>query len=185
MVQLKKSLQIFRLQVFQKKGKVRQVSTPILFKNYTAGFFDGASQVQGEKCGAGGVILLSKSYNSQWKINVGKGTNTKGKLVGLWALLYLSRYMGISHLQVFGDSSVVISWFNAQQRLDIISLAYWKRKILVLDEAFTSIIAAHTYHENNQVADTLSKEALLDDEGFLTWRFLVDGALLDLFTFWS
>jgi len=62
------------------------------------GYFDGASQQKDTNFGVGGVLYLRDSSQLQWIINIGSGSNTKGELVGLWALLYLSRRMGINQL---------------------------------------------------------------------------------------
>jgi hypothetical protein len=71
-------------------------------------FFDGASEAVGSNCGAGGVIKLCTSRASRWYLNCAEGTNTKAKLMGAWATLFLSKFLDIPDIHLLGDSKVVI-----------------------------------------------------------------------------
>jgi ribonuclease HI len=51
------------------------------------GWFDGASQQNGEHSGAGGVINIREHTFYKWTINCGAGTNTRDELLGVWVLL--------------------------------------------------------------------------------------------------
>jgi len=141
------------------------------------GYFDGASQVQGTRCGAGGVIFISPSLNNCWKLNLGVGTNTIAELVGLWALLYLARYFGLTHLQVCGDSEVIINWFEGTQCLNVLYLVFWKERILKLREDFELIKVHHIFREFNSEVDGLSNLALLSEVTCLIWWKMSEGIM--------
>lgn len=93
----------------------------------------------------------------------------KGELVGLWALLYLARYFGVSNLQACGDSTMVIKWFEGLQMLDVLSLDFWKRRIGTMVADFDSIKACHIYREYNTEVDILSKKSFDAKENVLIW----------------
>jgi hypothetical protein len=54
------------------------------------GFFDGASQERGRKCGAGAILKCPLLGTYKLKMNCGKGTNSKGEMLVLWLILYFS-----------------------------------------------------------------------------------------------
>jgi ribonuclease HI len=47
------------------------------------GFFDGASQEKGSKCGAGALLKCPVLGTYRLKMNCGRGTNTRGELLAL------------------------------------------------------------------------------------------------------
>ena len=51
---------------------------PFLHWDLTVGFFDGASQDLGSKCGANAVLKCPTKGTFKIKMNCGKGTNTRG-----------------------------------------------------------------------------------------------------------
>lgn len=112
-----------------------------------------------------------------WKINLGAGSNTKGELVGLWALLHLARYFGITKIQVFGDSMVIIKWIEGLQNLNVLSLDFWKEKIMKLKDDFECLKVVHIYRELNNIGDQLSKLSLESKENSLIWWSKKEGVL--------
>jgi hypothetical protein len=62
---------------------------PLIDWDMTVGFFDGASQDRGSKCGAGAVIKCPVLGTFRLKMYCGNGTNTKGELLALWCILFL------------------------------------------------------------------------------------------------
>ena len=85
---------------------------------YPFRFFDGAfAKNEG---GVGYCLFLSESHSFEFALGVGKCTNTKAELVGLWALLLTAQMMGIPTLNVFGDSSVIINWAKGIAALSLV-----------------------------------------------------------------
>jgi ribonuclease HI len=72
------------------------------------GFFDGASQDRGEKCGARAVLKCRVLGTYIIKMNCRSGTNTRVELLALWCILFFAYYKKITRLQLVGDSNVII-----------------------------------------------------------------------------
>jgi hypothetical protein len=62
------------------------------------GFFYGASQDMGTKCGAGVVLKCLVLGTFRLKMNCGCGTNTKGELLSMWCILYFACYKMVNRL---------------------------------------------------------------------------------------
>jgi hypothetical protein len=67
----------------QTEKKVRMPRAPLIIQNSTEAiaWFDGATQMEGSKCGAGGIIKISKAEEYKWTFNCGNGSNTKAELL--------------------------------------------------------------------------------------------------------
>jgi len=111
------------------------------------------------------IIKLDGQCSYKWLINCGQGTNTRAKLLGAWALLTLASWLSIQSIQVQGDSKVIIDWLKGKGRLQVVILDCWKLKLRRLIDLFHHISFAHVYREDNEMADRLSKQALLKDPG--------------------
>ena len=72
------------------------------------GFFDGASQNGGEKCGAGAVLKCPDGGIFSIKMSRGIGTNTRGELMALWSLFFFALHKQVNCLQLFGYSKVIV-----------------------------------------------------------------------------
>jgi hypothetical protein len=83
--------------------------------------------------------------------------------------------LGLDHLQVFGDSKIVIDWLNCRGNLQVTSLVGWKDRILELAKSFSTLRFAHIYREENGVADALSKKSLQAPEGKIQYNKWIDG----------
>jgi ribonuclease HI len=129
------------------------------------GFFDGASQERGTKCGAGAILKCPSLGTYKLKMNCGNGTNTKGEMLALWLILYFSYLKQVPRLLLMGDSKVIIDWYTNDNNLQVISLQPWMIKIRALSRQFQQTKAQHIYINYNQVVDRLSKEALSCEEG--------------------
>jgi len=70
--------------------------------------FDGATQINGQCSGVGGIIKLFASTIYKWYLNCGVGTNTKAELMGAWATLFIENLLSIHKLQILGGSKVII-----------------------------------------------------------------------------
>ena len=77
---------------------------------YPCGYLDGAAN--STSTGIGYCIYLNENHRLEFALGVGQGTNSKAKLLGLWAVLHSSQMMGIPLTRIFGDSQVIINWAN-------------------------------------------------------------------------
>ena len=85
-------------------------------------WFDGASQFNGNQCGAGGVIKLNNLVEYRWTLNCISGTNSKAKLMGAWATITLAKSLSIQDLHLMGDSMIVINWLKGKGILQVANL---------------------------------------------------------------
>jgi hypothetical protein len=69
--------------------KLCRSSTTLPFDKAIA-WFDGAAQLDGSLCGAGGHIFINSHTSYRWTLNGGQGTNTKVELLGAWDSLILA-----------------------------------------------------------------------------------------------
>ena len=89
----------------------------------------------------------------------GHSTNTRAKLLALWALLHFAKAIGIPTLHVYGDSYVIINWTNDKETLSALDLDCWCDNIMDMNAFFLSLNFHHVFREHNKRADSLSKEA--------------------------
>lgn len=83
------------------------------------------------------------------------------KLLSLWGLLlFAQKYLHLQQIKNFGDSLVVVRWFNKEGDLLNLTLEPWQQKIHQLQEAFEEVYISHVHREFNSDIDSLSKEAL-------------------------
>jgi hypothetical protein len=83
--------------------------------------------------------------------------------LGAWALLTLASQLSILTIHVHVDSKVIIDWLRGKGCLQVVTLDYWKHILRGLIDLFHSISFAHVYREDNEVANNLSKKALLKE----------------------
>jgi ribonuclease HI len=138
-------------------------------------WFDGATQLDGSLCGAGGHIFINSYTSYRWTLNDGQGTNTKAELLGAWASLILAQRLNIEVMLLFGDSKVIIDWINDKADLRSAALECWKERTIEAIRLFKSLSASHIYREDNAIADHLSKLALSRPLGFITFSRWEDG----------
>jgi len=127
------------------------------------GWFDGADLSLKLNSGVGGIIRTNEHRTYKWTINCGPGTSTRAELMGAWAPLTLVSQLSILELLIQGDSKIVIKWLQGKRRLQVISLEYWKDRLMELIKIFQNITFLHVYKEENLEADGLSKHALPKD----------------------
>jgi ribonuclease HI len=111
-----------------------------LTAGHTLVCFDGASQMDGSVCGAGGTFKHHQARVTKWFLNCGGGTNTKAELLGLWVSLTLAARWSINHLLVLGDSRVIIDWITQKCNLHSIHIEGWLHLTRNLSEKFSSSI---------------------------------------------
>ena len=144
---------------------------PVL--KYPCGFFDGASVR-----GVGFCLILSKTHSFEFMLGTGNDTNTKAKLIELWALLHIAQMMGIPKIRTYGDSLVIINWENGSTSLSPPDLYHWCKDIRKLCSCFLELSYSHIYREYNQLANRLSKKSLTFAPGWSEYSELIDGHLV-------
>jgi hypothetical protein len=101
---------------------IRIARPPLLEWNLAVGFFDGASQCKGQKCGVGVILKCPVLSTFSIKMMCGTGTNTKGELLALWCILYFSCFKKVKRLQLVGDTKIIIDWFSHENNLQVVTL---------------------------------------------------------------
>jgi ribonuclease HI len=154
------------------KSQVLRLSPIIRLHGYTLAFFDGASIAGGTICGVGSSLKCIDGSDTRWYFNCGEGSNNKAELLGAWATLTIAKIMGIQHIQVLGDSRVIVDWLNQVRNLQAINIEGWKIRTRDLASSFQGIIFQHIFRESNEEVDKLSKQALSTPKGrlsYFTW----------------
>jgi ribonuclease HI len=85
----------------------------------------------------------------------------------------MAQRLSISDIHIMGDSKIIIDWLNDIGSLQVISIDCWKDRVRELIKQFSVITFAHVYREENQEADFLSKQALMERPGaiaFYQWN---------------
>jgi ribonuclease HI len=137
---------------------------PFLEWNLVMGFFDGASQCEGSKCGAGVILKFPELGFYSLKLNCGPRTNNRGELLALWSILFFAHFKEIKILQMVGDSKVIVDWFSFKNNLQVSNLQHWMSKIRQLSGKFHDLKTQHIYRDYNKEVDQLSKKALQLEE---------------------
>lgn len=120
-------------------------------------YFDGAENPQG--CGGGAILYINDHHHYQIRMGLGPGSNNFAELQSLRLLLLFAREKHCNSIQIFGDSLLVINWFNNLALCHTHTLTALLREVHHLKLLFDSISVAHIYRSRNQVVDKLSKEA--------------------------
>lgn len=108
--------------------------------------------------GGGGVVLFFNDKNSiQFQGGFGGGTNNYAELMALRMLLTKAWEWGVSTLQVFKDSKIILEWGKGTMNCNILRLRPLLEEVKHLSSLFELITFVHVYRERNQVADRLSK----------------------------
>jgi len=97
--------------------------------NSSIAYFDGATHLDGLCCGVDGILKLPDSTFIGWTFHCVHGTNNKVELLGAWATLRLELHLSIKHLQMLGDSKVVINWLKKKGSLHACAIEGWKARI--------------------------------------------------------
>jgi len=163
-----------------KSEKIKMITAPRLFQpllqpSGNIAWFDRASQNSGLQCGAGGRIHLCDGSRITWTLNYGLGSNTKSELLGIWGTLFLASQHNILDLHVRGDSKIIIDWINEKGKIHVAALECWKDRIKYLTRDFTQITFSDIFREKNMEADILSKKAIMDHIGILSYQFWTGG----------
>ena len=122
------------------------------------GIFYGSASGDPKMCGAGGVLFISEDHFFTFKAGLGFGTNNFAEIIGLKLLLTLSLHHNFKHLQVFGDSQLVINWASGKYRIQNILLEQILLEVHRLADMFDNVHFKHIFRERNTYADRLAKD---------------------------
>ena len=123
-------------------------------------FFDGCSKGNPGKCGAGAVIY--KDDQEVWSDSkfVGINTNNYAEYSGLLLGLEKAIDMGITELDVYGDSMLVIRQMKGEYKVNSPNIKPIYDKTKEVSRKFQKISFKHVYRVKNARADELSNEAI-------------------------
>ena len=96
------------------------------------------------------MLHLSDSQTINFTLGCGRSTNTRSELLALWALLAVTKQLGIPLLAIYGDSLVIFSWENRTATLNSPSLSHWCEDIRSLLQNVPPLTIKHSYREHNQ-----------------------------------
>jgi ribonuclease HI len=161
--------------------KINSLINPVFFGNSHVGFVDGAATE--EQSGIGLVVKVSPSHCFKAHMTVRTSTNIREELLALSGLLFLSQHIGSQSLFIFGDSKVVVDWFNGDAGLNVVVLQAWKCIIQTLRSIFSSIKSMHIHREFNSQPDKLSKLGLYSQFGLLQVEEFEEEVLISSTTF--
>lgn len=135
---------------------------PCIDSNTPWAFFDGAANQHG--CGGGFIIHINDHHYYKVKLGLGAGTNNYVELITLQHLLHFSLSHHCTSINIYGDSKIIINWFNGISDCYIHTLNIILHEVYVF-KALNNISCSHIYREHNCNADKLSKEAALMNMG--------------------
>lgn len=123
--------------------------------------FDGCSKGNPGVSGAGAVIYNYEKEIWGKSVFVGyKNTNNEAEYTGLIIGLIEAENMGIKHLNVEGDSLLVIKQMTGEYKVKSNKLVPLYDEAKKLSNSFETITFSHIYRNNNKRADELSNLAL-------------------------
>jgi len=123
--------------------------------------FDGCSKGNPGVSGAGAVIYNYEKEIWGKSFFVGyKNTNNEAEYNGLIIGLIEAENMGIKHLNVEGDSLLVIKQMTDEYKVKSNKLVPLYDEAKKLSNSFETITFSHIYRNNNKRADELSNLAL-------------------------
>lgn len=126
-------------------------------QEHPQGIFDGASQGNPIKGGAGGILYLSSNHSISFKAGIGQETNNFCQMMALKLVLRLAKEFGVTHFQIFDDSMLVIQWMREEIAARKFTLQASYDEVLNLLTRSSYISLAHIYRDRNTLADGLSK----------------------------
>ena len=126
-------------------------------------YFDGASRSNPGPASYGGVIYDENGVEQYtYKKYIGTATNNVAEYKALLNGLRLAHEKGITNLDVYGDSKLVIEQVTGNWKVKSPLLTPIHREIctFLVNNPFEQITFQHVYRNNNKRADELANEAL-------------------------
>ena len=121
--------------------------------------FDGSSKPNPGEMTSAYVIrdINNKLINSQ-SIMGGHGTSNEAEYIGLYEGLKKVVEMGYKHIEIYGDSQLVIFQVAGKFKCKKARLAAWRDKVLGLLEQIHTYKLEHVSRKFNKEADSLCRK---------------------------
>ena len=124
-------------------------------------WFDGATQGSNPGVrGIGGLLLGPSGERIEIAEEIGMGTNNEAEYMALMAVLDAAIEVGAQHLEVFGDSQLVINQVNGAWFIKAKELLPLSKTVIELKAQIAQVTLRWIPREENSEADALSKKAL-------------------------
>ena len=123
--------------------KIRIITEEVIDRTKPWGFFDGSTAGNPKVCGAGGILFLKDDHYITFKASLGVGTNNFAELYSLKLLIRLALKKQIKHIQIFGDSMLVINWISGKFRVHNVQLAQFLQEVIRLVDFFDQAVFKH------------------------------------------
>ena len=124
-------------------------------------WFDGATKATnpGER-GIGGVLKGPAGEHIEISESIGFGTNNEAEYAALMAVLDAAVEAKVQHLDVYGDSQLVVRQVNGEWLIKAKELVPLCQTVLNLKAQIPNVTLRWIPREQNSEADALSKKAL-------------------------
>lgn len=124
-------------------------------------FFDGACRGNPGQGSYGGVLMKNDviliTYN---RVIENKTTNNIAEYSGVYNGLVLAKHYKIKHLQVFGDSQLVIKQLRGEYKVKNVFLKEIYDKCKIIEKEFDTVSYTYIPRKENKMADNLANLAL-------------------------
>jgi len=123
-------------------------------------FTDGASQLDKNNAGIGGLLKNGNETIFSFAENVGDCTNNEAEYLALIRGIDLCIKHKILHVNIFSDSELVVRQINGEYKVKNERMIKLHSKVLDLCSVLNQWSLSHVMREKNMEADLLSKEGL-------------------------
>ena len=123
-------------------------------------FTDGGARGNPGPSGIGFVLTSEGREPIHIGAYIGETTNNQAEYQALYGGLMMARKEGVTDIDCFLDSELVVKQLNGFYRLKNADLRPWFDKIVALMKQFNHISFSHIPREKNQQADTLVNDAI-------------------------
>tara|TARA_B100000965_G_C19585920_1_gene755751 strand:+ start:1546 stop:2076 length:531 start_codon:yes stop_codon:yes gene_type:complete len=123
-------------------------------------FTDGASQLDKNNAGIGGLLKSGGDTIFSFAENVGDCTNNEAEYLALIRGIEMCIEHKIVHVNIFSDSELIVRQINGDYKVKNERMIKLHSKVLDLCSMLTEWSISHVMREKNMEADLLSKEGL-------------------------
>ncbi len=121
--------------------------------------FDGSSKPNPGEMTSGYLITdPDGSIIASETIKGGQGTSNKAEYIGLYQGVKKAVAIGVKHIEIFGDSQLVVNQVNGNFRCKKAGLKYYRDEIQKLTTNFHTFVITHVPRKQNKQADKLCRK---------------------------
>jgi ribonuclease HI len=121
--------------------------------------FDGASKSNPGRAGSGCVIFNGETVVEERTQSIELATNNQAEYIGLMIGLKAIIELGITQVQIEGDSMLVVKQVKGEWKVKEPTLQRLHAKVMELLSQIPEWSIRHIYREHNKHADRLSNQA--------------------------